>query len=148
MFLSWLHTSWLPQPCIDWNQALPEGVRAHTPTRLPASQRPRAPPPPVTMRLLSQTPFLRLRNSLSSPSLLGIYVCVSRSGVSNSCDPIDCSPPDSSVHGILQARILEWVAVYNMSRCWILWKILSAPIEIMCLFSPSMLRWSTVLIDS
>ena len=25
------------------------------------------------------------------------------------CDPIDCSPPDSSVHGILQARILEWV---------------------------------------
>jgi len=27
------------------------------------------------------------------------------------CDPIDCSPPTSSVHGILQARILEWVAV-------------------------------------
>ena len=27
------------------------------------------------------------------------------------CDPIDCSPPDSSVHGILQARILQWVAI-------------------------------------
>ena len=27
------------------------------------------------------------------------------------CDPIDGSPPDSSVHGILQARILEWVAI-------------------------------------
>ena len=27
------------------------------------------------------------------------------------CDPMDCSPPGSSVHGILQARILEWVAV-------------------------------------
>ena len=26
------------------------------------------------------------------------------------CDPIDCSPPGSSVHGIFQARILEWVA--------------------------------------
>ena len=25
------------------------------------------------------------------------------------CDPMDCSPPDSSAHGILQARILEWV---------------------------------------
>ena len=25
------------------------------------------------------------------------------------CDPMDCSPPGSSVHGILQARILEWV---------------------------------------
>ena len=27
------------------------------------------------------------------------------------CDPMDCSPPGSSVHGFLQARILEWVAV-------------------------------------
>ena len=26
-------------------------------------------------------------------------------------DPMDCSPPGSSVHGVLQARILEWVAV-------------------------------------
>ena len=26
------------------------------------------------------------------------------------CNPRDCSPPGSSVHGILQARILEWVA--------------------------------------
>ena len=27
-----------------------------------------------------------------------------------SCDPMDCGPPDSPVHGILQARILEWDA--------------------------------------
>ena len=27
------------------------------------------------------------------------------------CDPVDCSPSGSSVHGILQARILEWVAM-------------------------------------
>ena len=27
------------------------------------------------------------------------------------CDPMDCSPPGSSVHGILKARILEWVAM-------------------------------------
>ena len=25
------------------------------------------------------------------------------------CDPVNCSPPGSSVHGIFQARILEWV---------------------------------------
>ena len=31
--------------------------------------------------------------------------------VSNLCDPMNCSPPVSSVHGIVQARILEWVAV-------------------------------------
>ena len=29
------------------------------------------------------------------------------------CDPVDSSPPGSSVHGILQARILEWVAFVN-----------------------------------
>ena len=27
------------------------------------------------------------------------------------CNPMDCSPPGSSVCGILQARILEWVAM-------------------------------------
>ena len=27
------------------------------------------------------------------------------------CDPMDCSLPSSSVHGILQAKILEWVAI-------------------------------------
>ena len=27
------------------------------------------------------------------------------------CNPMDCSPPRSSVHGILQTRILEWVAI-------------------------------------
>ena len=35
--------------------------------------------------------------------------------VSNSCDTMDFSPPGSSVHGILQARILEWVA-FRFSR--------------------------------
>ena len=27
------------------------------------------------------------------------------------CDPMDCSLPGSSVHGILQSRVLEWVAI-------------------------------------
>ena len=27
------------------------------------------------------------------------------------CDPVDCSPPGSCIHGNLQARILEWVAI-------------------------------------
>ena len=27
------------------------------------------------------------------------------------CDPLDCIPPSSSIYGILQARILEWVAI-------------------------------------
>ena len=31
--------------------------------------------------------------------------------MSDSCELVDCSPPGSSVHGILQARVLEWVAL-------------------------------------
>ena len=31
------------------------------------------------------------------------------------CSPMDCSPPGSSVRGILQARILEWIAVPSSS---------------------------------
>ena len=38
--------------------------------------------------------------------------CVSHSVVSNSfCDPMDCTPPGFSVHGISHARTLEWVAI-------------------------------------
>ena len=46
-----------------------------------------------------------------------VYACmVSGSVVSNSLQPVDCSPPGSSVHGILlQARIREWVAISSCS---------------------------------
>ena len=34
-------------------------------------------------------------------------------------DPMDCSPPDSSVHGFSQARILEWVPIsYSRGSSW------------------------------
>ena len=36
----------------------------------------------------------------------------SRSVMSGSLHPVDCSLPGSSVHGIFQARILEWVAIF------------------------------------
>ena len=53
---------------------------------------------------------------------LGVYVCVYiyvcvcvAQSCPTLCDPMDSSPPGSSVHGILQARILEWVAMsYSM----------------------------------
>ena len=35
------------------------------------------------------------------------------------CHPVDCSPPGSSVYGILQARILEWVAIsFSRGSSW------------------------------
>ena len=34
------------------------------------------------------------------------------------CDPMDCRPSGLSVHGILQARILDWVAVpFSIAMC-------------------------------
>ena len=35
------------------------------------------------------------------------------------CDPMDCSPPGSSVHEIFQARVLEWVAIsFSRGPSW------------------------------
>ena len=44
--------------------------------------------------------------------VLAIVVCAkSLQSYPTLCDPMDCNPPGSSVHGILQARILERVAM-------------------------------------
>ena len=39
------------------------------------------------------------------------YCCLVAQSCPTLCDPMDCSPLGSSVHGISQARILEWVAI-------------------------------------
>ena len=46
-----------------------------------------------------------------------IHMCCAKSLQSclTLCDPKDCSLPGSSTHGILQARILEWVAMPSSS---------------------------------
>ena len=45
----------------------------------------------------------------------------SKSEVAQSCptlqDPMDCSPPGSSIHGIFQARVLEWDAIAFSYSC-------------------------------
>ena len=42
---------------------------------------------------------------------MNVCVCVCVCSVVSDSDPMDCSLPSSSVHGIFQARILEWVAI-------------------------------------
>ena len=56
------------------------------------------------------------------------------------CDPVDCNPSGSSVHGILQARIMEWVAIScskgssrpsqgtRTSACLLHWQVGSLPL--------------------
>ena len=46
----------------------------------------------------------------------------SESEIAQSCltlsDPMDCSLPGSSIYGIFQARLLEWVAIaFSMNKC-------------------------------
>ena len=41
-----------------------------------------------------------------------LYVCAKLlQSCLTHCDPMDCRPPGSSVHGVLQAEILEWVTI-------------------------------------
>ena len=73
--------------------------------------------------LLQATCYSLLQRSLSVPAHLatdeeGSFICEGKGSelkVAQSCltlcDPTDCSMPGSSVHGLLQSRILEWVAV-------------------------------------
>jgi len=48
---------------------------------------------------------LLTENSFACVRAKSLYLCLTL------CNPMDCSLPDSSVHGILQAWILEWVAM-------------------------------------
>ena len=80
----------------------------------------------------SQTRLKRLSSS-SNPksqrcSLVFLYETVSHSVMSDSVTPWTVAPPGSSVHGILQARILGWVAIsfsrwsfQTRDRTWVSW---------------------------
>ena len=78
-----------------------------------------------------------------------LWKCMlSHSVISNSCDHMDWSPPGFSLHGILQAKILEWVAIlfsrgssWPRNQTWVshivrrfftIWATREAPIEIKC----------------
>ena len=45
-----------------------------------------------------------------------VVLCLVAQSCASLCDPLDYSPPVSSVHGIFQARILEWVATFFSSH--------------------------------
>ena len=56
-------------------------------------------------------------------SSFSCHICICCCSVAKSCptlcDPMDCSPPGSPVHGIILARILEWVAIsFSRGSSW------------------------------
>ena len=99
------------------------GVGSHSPGALPnPGIKPASPASPALQA--GSLPLSHLRgpsNCLLMPPKLSVslcvYVCVFvTQSCLTLCNPMDCSPPGSSVHGILLARILEWVAVPFSSR--------------------------------
>ena len=58
------------------------------------------------------------------------------------CNPIDCSPPGSSIHGIFQARVLEWVAISfsNRYESWTIKKVFEEELMLLNCGAQGLLR--------
>ena len=65
--------------------------------------------PLTTTNLLSVS--MKSESENISHSVVSLCCCWITKSCLTLCDLMDCSPPGSSVHGILQTRILEWVAI-------------------------------------
>ena len=66
------------------------------------------------------------------------FICAKLPSHVRLCDPMDCSPPGSSVHGILQARILEWVAtLFSRGSSWPGWT------QVSCVAGEFFTIWAT-----
>ena len=63
----------------------------------------------MTYNFRISTNYLHLE--VSKKYNIRFVLCVCAQSCLTLCAPMDCSPPDSSVPGILQARILEWDAI-------------------------------------
>ena len=103
------------QPRLRSQPASQLAATAYSPMRVShlESKLPPSPAPPAKRNTettpTSSRPKCRFRSKLND------YCFLKRSQVTQSCptlhDPVDCSLPGSSVYGILQARILEWVTI-------------------------------------
>ena len=62
----------------------------------------------------------QLPGRMATPSLLqGLRMCSVSQSSPTLCNQMDCSPPGSSVYGIFQASVLEWVATsYSRGSSW------------------------------
>ena len=60
---------------------------------------------------LSHCPYVTPYNPSPVQPAVRNASCMHAQSCLTLCDPMDCSPPGSSIHGIFQARILEWVAI-------------------------------------
>ena len=117
----WMMAHQAPQSMEFSRQGYWSGLTFPSPGNLPDPRiEPRFPALQVDSLLLEPPGKPRLWDCLFLSSVVFSFVCFGTvllllSEVAQSClticDPMDCSLPGSSVHGILQARILKWVAI-------------------------------------
>ena len=70
----------------------------------------RSGPAPAHLSMIVHCLFLCLFDLLAVSLLSCVWLC---------CDPMDCSSPSSSVHGINQVRMLEWIAIsFSRGSSW------------------------------
>ena len=65
----------------------------------------------MSLYILCKQHLLYFYNTLPSRNTITYLESLVAQSCLTLCDPTDCSLPGSSVHGIFQARVLEWVAV-------------------------------------
>ena len=68
----------------------------------------------IAYTILNELLYMYANNKLNLTTLLSAAAAAAAKSLQSCptlCDPIDGSPPDSPVPGILQARTLEWVAI-------------------------------------
>ena len=62
------------------------------------------------MKIMASSPIISWQIDGETKETKDMKVLVPQSCLTL-CNPMNCNPPGSSIHGILQARILEWVAI-------------------------------------
>ena len=93
--------------------------------------------------------FSRQEHWSGLPSPSPVHKVKSQCEVAQSCptlsDLMDCSPPGSSVHGIFQARVLEWGAITFSESCkWLTIHVRRKELGLRCIFRLKFrARWLT-----
>ena len=96
-----------PGPCVCRLPYPPNHSQTARSRSIPPSIRKRSHPLKVQTFIVSTVPTYNISDARF------LYLCVRTCAQScpTLCNPVDCTPPGSSAHGISQARIEEWVAV-------------------------------------
>ena len=88
---------------------------------------------------------------VGSHFLLQCMKVKSESEVAQSCptlrDPVDCSPPGSSIHGIFQARVLEWGAIASSTLILMLSLKPFLPLRVFCCIDEKLVETNIFILN-